>query len=165
MPRNTKCEAMYDKYGTHLYEWGPISKFKMGWKCHNCGHHLPTNVEYTIGSRWSLCWSCKQRFQMTDEIADTAMSGDHSPKCYDCTRDTSQLDTIIEHMSKQSVKTRPCMKCGKPVVYDPENWIIRSFCDDCVQNKVQEDKPETYNPIEEHAPDCETYVGGECTCR
>jgi hypothetical protein len=56
-------------------------KFRSTWHCTlpDCNHFMPPQWEYLMSSRWSICWSCGQKFGLDDE----ALTEDQ-PRCAGC---------------------------------------------------------------------------------
>ena len=108
------------------------------WYCSGidgCTHYMPKNMPAPTG-RMSICWGCEKKFQLTP-----ANMIDDNPKCDDCAEKYSTVlsDERIERMMAEKRK--------KPQVIEVEE---------------EQDEIEVEDT---HSAECETYVGGSCTCK
>lgn len=110
------------------------------WKCMlpGCTHFIPLNT--TVLGRNSICWECGEVFVMEDRHLNEEM-----PKCDSCSgiaiENFQDMNDYIEKRLKQ-------------VKHAPPKSVI----------EVEEEQDEI--EVEDtHSAECETYVGGECTCK
>lgn len=177
----------------HKYLYAPLSKFTKGWSCalDGCTHHLPRNVEERIVGSMTICWSCDQVFKLDEKEVNRIMKlkGEEQPVCFTCLMGEEGMSEL-EYIEQQERIGKVLNKHGIKSLKELTDIQKRSYLNlhelkesdfgpgeglNSVRltgkefkellKEVEKDVIEVIEADEEHAADCEVYIGGECTCR
>lgn len=141
----------------HVHQYFRMSTTGL-WYCSGidgCTHYMPKNMPPPVG-RMSICWGCEKEFMLTP----VNMMED-KPMCDACMERQDAVEDWIEQKMRNisEEKKNPYAAFSSKTTLDK----IRERINHRHEEK-QEEKDEI-EVIDTHSPECESYVGGECTCK
>lgn len=75
-------------------------------------------------------------------------------------------ETFLVRAELSTREPRPECESCRAGIEIPDSMDLEAYIQKRIaQNKKKEDEIEVFEPDEEHAPECEVHVGGECTCQ
>lgn len=120
------------------------NKSKYMWKCSECGWFVHAGLEHVMIGMSACCWTCGDTFT----VIQTTLSQDN-PKCLECLGG-NDLDSFMKHLQEKHITKK---------VGDDEIEIIEPV------TEVRKDKKKEIEVIEDCAPDCPSWSGGDCLCK
>jgi hypothetical protein len=134
------------------------------WHCsgiEGCSHYVPKNMPEPVG-RKCICWSCEKEFQ----LLPYHMNMD-KPVCDACSEQLEKTSSFIEHFMGGPQDEDPVVRAMRRAKEQREKREAQNqlALKKPVTDKEEEDRIEIIEADEGHAPDCDIWMKGECTCR
>jgi hypothetical protein len=144
-----------------------ILEHKKTWRCTlpGCTYFIHLGLAHILPGRTAICWECAEQFTLDEDALK-----DEMPKCLECrmrARGIPDVDvsTVVTPVSE------PEPSSGRQALLDLMNKNARRKTSvfDVPKPTASiiapvEDEIEVI-PEQDHLSECESFIGGECTCR
>lgn len=140
MGRNTGA-----RHHTHKYFRSSIDGL---WHCGlpRCTHYMPGNMPVPAW-KMSICWTCGAEVELNPDNmrADNPVHDDCRPYAASPVRTSEHDEEIDDYIEQRLHEARMKKLATPPAIEEPES-----------ENSIE--------VIADHAPDCESWLGKDCTC-
>jgi hypothetical protein len=127
---------------------------KKTWRCtlEGCAFFVHLGLAHVLEGKSAVCWTCGEVFTVTAQALK-----DEMPNCDDCRHRKSgemTLDEKTAFIEQQLILKKSGVKSVEELPEVKRKTMQAFGLGLFVPTKK-----------EEHAPDCDTYAGGECSCK